>query len=80
MLWSARSSGGRVRINPEHRDFPSLIAEALDQLDALEMDPKRVAQVLGCSTTQLVRLLALEPRALAILNSDRARRGLHPLN
>ena len=31
--WSARCRDGRLSINPEHDDFPALLAEALDHLE-----------------------------------------------
>src|SRR5271157_4536628 len=32
-LWQRRCRGGRIFVNPEHEDFPALLAEALDVLD-----------------------------------------------
>lgn len=78
-LWKSRLRGGKILVNPEHDDFPALLAEALDVLEAQDRDVKRAAEVLGCSSTQLVKLLAAEPRALTQLNADRARAGLRPL-
>lgn len=78
-LWRLRLRGGKIVVNPEHDDFPALLAEALDVLEAHDRDVKRAAEVLGCSSTQLVKLLAAEPRALIQLNADRARAGLRPL-
>lgn len=78
-LWRSRLRGGKIQVNPKHDDFPALLAEALDVLEAQDQDPKRAAEALGCSTTQLVKLLAAEPRALAQLNAHRAQAGLRPL-
>jgi hypothetical protein len=78
-LWRSRLRGGKVVVNPEHDDFPALLAEALDVLAACKHDARRAADELGCSSTQLVKLLAAEPRALAWLNARRAEAGLHPL-
>jgi hypothetical protein len=76
-LWCSRVRGGRLAVNPEHDDFPALLAEALDVLESHEQDAKAAAAALGCSATQLVRLLRDEPRALATVNMRRADRGLH---
>jgi hypothetical protein len=76
-LWRSRLRGGRLAVNPEHDDFPTLLAEALDALDALDDDAKAAAEALGCSPTQLVHLLRIEPRALALVNARRAERGRH---
>lgn len=78
-LWLARLRGGRIMINPEHDDFPALLAEALDVLEATGHDAKLAAEALGCSSTQLVKFLAAEPRALGQLNARRAQAGLRPL-
>lgn len=77
--WRKFARGGRISINPAHPDFPAVLAEALDQIHASEYEPKEGAGRLGCSTTQLVRLLADEPRALALVNEARRSRGLREL-
>ncbi len=63
-----------------HVDFPALLAEALDTLSAHGMDPKQAAVALGCSVSQLVKLLKKEPHALASVNRHRQEQGLHPLH
>jgi hypothetical protein len=78
-LWRSRCKNGRVGINPEHDDVPSLLAEALDILADREFDPKSAADVLGCSSSQLVKLLKLEPKALVKVNHERVARGLRAL-
>lgn len=78
-LWRSRLRGGRIVVSPEHDDFPALLAEACDAVAASGMDVKAAAGRLGCSTTQLVRLLKEEPRALAWLNEARKQRGLPPM-
>lgn len=78
-LWRSRLRAGRIEVNPSHQDFPALLAEALDILDACANDPKLAAEHLGCTPTQLVKLLKDEPRALARVNRGREARGLHPL-
>jgi hypothetical protein len=78
-LWRSRCRGGRIVINPEHADFPAILAEALDVLDALGDDPRGAAAALGCSPSQLIQLLKEEPRALAQVNARRRLAGRHPL-
>lgn len=78
-LWRARTGGGRLTISTRHADYPALLAEALDTVHALGFEPAAAAAALGVSATQLVRLLAREPRALAAVNAARAARGLHAL-
>jgi RF-1 domain len=79
LLWQARTRGGRITISREHSDFPAILAEALDVLDAQGTDVKAAAEALQCSPSQLIRLLKAEPRALAHVNARRAQIGLRPL-
>jgi hypothetical protein len=78
-LWAARCRGGQLHINPQHRDFPALLAEALDRIAEAGFDVGAAAQQLNCSTSQLVKLLKREPRALQWVNDRRAEAGLHRL-
>ncbi|HOM17369.1 MAG TPA: peptide chain release factor-like protein [Thermoguttaceae bacterium] len=78
-LWQSRCSSGRVSVNPEHEDFPALLAEALDVLAASGAEPKLAAETLGCTASQLVKFLKKELRALALVNTWRKAGGLHPL-
>jgi hypothetical protein len=78
--WRERcSAAGSLAIRPDHEDYPTLLAEALDAIAAGEDDVGRAAEMLGCTASQLVKLLKKEPRALAQLNQRRRDRGLHPL-
>lgn len=78
-LWRARCKGGRIVVSAVHDDFPALLAEALDRLDAHAMDVKTAAAELGCTPSQLTKLLKDEPRAMLQVNQARAGRGLHTL-
>ena len=78
-LWRSRCHGGRIVVSPSHDDFPALLAEALDHLDAHDSDPKAAAAALDCTTSQLLKLLRDEPRAWLRLNERRRRQGLRPL-
>lgn len=78
-LWSQRCHRGKIVINPEHDDFPALLAEALDFLAAANWNTTDAARTLNCSTTQLVKLLRKEPRSLRKLNDHRCESGLSPL-
>ena len=72
-----RRRDGRLEIRTGHADFPALLAEALDAAVGFEDDLSAAAQALGVSTSQMVRLLAMEPRGLAAVNQRRRDRGLH---
>lgn len=78
-LWVARRRGTRMECSPNHRDFPCLLAETFDQLDASGFDVAPAAAVLGISSTQLIRFVAGHPPAFTRLNAERASRRLHPL-
>ncbi len=75
-LWQARLDGKRLAINAAHDHFPALLAEALDHLTAKEYDMRIAAERLCVSTSQLIKLLAKEPRALEMVNRQREQRGL----
>jgi hypothetical protein len=77
-LLRSRCSGG-LKVSATHGDFPALLAEVLDVLTALDADPKRAAAVLDCTPSQLIRLLKLDPRALALVNRWRRDRQMHAL-
>ena len=78
LLWQSRCRGG-LKVSAAHDDFPALLAEAMDVLAALDADPKRSAASLGCTPSQLVRLLKLDARALRLVNQWRIERNLHGL-
>lgn len=71
VIWSRRCRDGKLVINPQHNDFPTMLAEALDVLASCQMDVASAASRLGCSPSQLVKLLRREPRALALVNRQR---------
>jgi hypothetical protein len=78
-LWQERCRGGRVVVSPAHDDFPALLAEALDVLHASGNDARAAGLVLGCSPSQLIKLLKEEPRALGLINESRRQAGQHAL-
>ena len=78
-LWQRRCRSGRIAINESHLDFPQMLAEALDVVAASDFDVKAAAGWLACSTTQLVKLLHQESRAIQAVNQRRREAGLHPL-
>jgi hypothetical protein len=81
-LWRSRcdAASGRIACNVRHAAFPALLAEALDALAARHWEPDRAAAALGCTMSQLLKLLRKHPPALATLNTARQRMGLAPLH
>jgi hypothetical protein len=77
-LWQARTAGGKLSVNGEHDDFPGLLAEALDWIAVAEFDLAGAAESLGVSSSQLVKLLKIEPETLALVNRERQAHGHSP--
>lgn len=79
-LWKSRcGKGGRIACNPTHRDYPAMLAEALDMIAACDLEPAKAASRLGCTTSQLIKLIKNHRPAMESWNAQRAERGLHPL-
>lgn len=78
-LWVQRRQGRTLPINPKHKDFPALLAEALDVVAAKRFDVGGTAGILGITMSQLAKLLGREPKALAWVNAGRAGLGLPTL-
>lgn len=70
-LWKSRCRAGRLAVNPNHADFPAILAEALNVLALNDFDTGPAAMALGCSASQLVKLLKDEPRAFELFNRER---------
>jgi hypothetical protein len=78
-LWESRRSGEQLAINPKHRDYPCILAEALDVIFACEFDMKVAANTLQVSATQLLKIISHSNAALTWLNNERKERGLSAL-
>ena len=78
-LWRRRCQGDKLPINPKNRDYPALLAEALDVVVATDFDVGGAAGILGITMSQLARLIRHERHAFAIVNEGRTARGLQPL-
>ena len=79
-LWQSRCHEGRIGISPDHDDFPNLLAEALDVLKSRNAHVPGTAEQLGCTSSQLLKLLKKEPRAFLWLNEERRKHGLPSLD
>jgi RF-1 domain len=78
-LWQSRIKARRIVLSADHADFPPILAEALDTLAAFAYDTTKAAAVLGVTGSQLVKLFQKEPAVLAMVNAERAQRGLRVL-
>lgn len=78
-LWRTRCRGGKIIISPSHADFPRLLAEALNHIAEAGWELKSVAERMGCSASQLLKLIKEEPTAWTQLLEERRRLGLRDL-
>jgi len=79
-LWRSRvDAQGRIVCAENHRDFPSLLAEALDLIARYGFDLRASAEQLGCTMSQLIKFVQRVPDAIAFVNTERHARGLRPL-
>jgi hypothetical protein len=84
-LWQTRvrstrqSKTGKIACNPNHHDYPALLAEALDVIAAHNWEPKAAATPLGVTPSQLLKLIKDHPPALEELNRQRIHRSKHPM-
>ncbi|MEM9373178.1 MAG: peptide chain release factor-like protein [Planctomycetota bacterium] len=78
-LWRERTKTGRIVLASQHRDYPAMLAEALDVLDACSLDPRKAGVRLGVSPSQLIRMIADHRPALVMINARRRKAGLHEL-
>jgi hypothetical protein len=75
-LWRSRAADGRLAIAIGHHDYPTLVAEALDHLQATGFRTAAAAAALGVTTTQLIGLFRRSAPAWTALTSARATAGL----
>lgn len=78
-LWRSRCRNERIAINPDHHDLAPLLAEALDVIADRQGNTHSAAEQLGCTHSQLVKFLKLEPRGLKEANEVRRAQGLREL-
>jgi len=78
-LWRSRLRGTKISCNAKHADYPALLAEALDHIEAGALDPRPGAAILGCSQSQLIKFVQKHPPAFTRWNARRQERGLRTL-
>lgn len=79
VLWQSRLKGGHIEINHTHDDYPAMLAEALDAIEAHDADIKAASESLHCTASQLIKFLKQEPRAFQLVNQKREAKSLHRL-
>ena len=78
--WRARAAGGRITVAVDHDDYPALVAEAFDRLEACDWQLPPAAAALGVSPSQLTRLCRRNRGVWTALGRERAAAGLPPLS
>lgn len=78
-LWKSRCVAGRIACSVRHWDYPSMLAEAMDMVQACRFDAKRAALRLDCTPSQLVRFVKEHAPALAKWNEERRKKRQHAL-
>jgi hypothetical protein len=78
-LWQRRRQGEKMSINPNNKDYPGLLAEALDVIVARRFDVAGSAGLLGITMSQLAKLIRHEKHAMAMVNEGRRDRHLPEL-
>ena len=78
-LWRTRRQGDKMCVNPDHEDYPGLLAEALDVVVARRFDLAGAAGILGITMSQLSRLIHHDKAAFARVNEGRVEVGLPPI-
>jgi len=74
-VWRQRVKAGRISVNPEHEEFPALLAEALNVVCANAFEVSAAAKQLGVTTSQLIKFLKIERGALELINRERVTSG-----
>jgi hypothetical protein len=78
-LWERRRQGVQMSVNPSHKDYPALLAEAMDVIWARKFDVAGAAGLLGITMSQLAKLVRHEKHAFSLVNQGRTDRGLPAL-
>jgi hypothetical protein len=78
-LWQRRRQGEKMSVNPNNKDYPALLAEALDVIYARRFDVAGAAGLLGITMSQLAKLVRHEKHAFTLVNQGRTDCGLPAL-
>ncbi|GAB5495129.1 MAG: hypothetical protein Phyf2KO_02090 [Phycisphaerales bacterium] len=78
-IWKSRVRDGKIACNSDHRDYPAMLAEALDVVFDAGLDLKRASIRLFCTRSQLIKLIAKDTHAFAALNEARQAKGKNAL-
>lgn len=74
-LWRSRCHKQKFAINPNHKDFPVLLAEALDRIYCDDCEVSKSARLMSITTSQLIKFLKLDHDAFELVNHRREKLG-----
>ena len=74
-LWQQRRQGNKISVSPKSADYPALLAEAMDVIEARAWDVGGAAGTLEVTMSQLVRLVRHDRGAFERVNKGRTNRG-----
>ena len=77
--WQIRARKAKISVSENHEDFPTVLAELLDVLHALEYSMPAASERLAVSSSQLLKLLRMYSPAFALVNAERQKIGLRKL-
>lgn len=66
----------KLSINVEHDDYPVVLTDVLDVLNASDFDLGKSSQILGISNSQILKFLKQWPPAFHKFNEQRQKMGL----
>lgn len=78
-LWRERTGKGRINCSTKHRDYPAMLAEAMDAIHDAGFDLQTAAKRMEVTASQLAKLVKEHPPAMVLINAERAAIGQHPL-
>ena len=79
-LWNSRLRDQKISVSPNHKDFPSILAEALDALSVHDNNLPKTAKSCGTTTSQLINLFKKHQPAFGLVNKIREQLGLRKLS
>jgi len=75
-LRSRVTGSGQLRVSQRNRDYPAVVAEVLDVLDAAGVRISEASERIGITTAQLVQFLERDPKLWERVNQMRGAAGM----
>ena len=78
-IWTSHCRNNRIAIRATHPNFPCILALAMDVIAAENYQLADAAKKLGCSTSQLIKLLKIDFSAFQSVNENSKKLGFSAL-